>query len=703
MSMGRTSIVAATLLAFVLGACGSGVAAGCSLNSAGGKIQRVIYVQFDNVHFTRDNPNVPSDLEQMPNLLNFFRQNGSLLTNHHTPLIAHTADDIITSLTGVYPDRHGEAVANSYVILTPTGFSFPSSFTYWPDPVNTTTDTVFNLLTADGKNAPAPWVPFTRAGCNVGAISIADMEAENTTSDLITIFGPNSAPVQEAATDAKSADPKVRAQPAADFEGISIHCGTGDTLCSAVNGGVPDVLPQEPGGYSGFNALHGHKFVVPAINGRNAALNDLLGNVITDSRGNIGFPGFGPITAAQTLAYTATMQEHGVPVTFSYISDAHDGPTRAFGPGEAGYVARLASYDQAWGTFFARLAADGINQDNTLFVLTADEGDHFVGGPPAPPGCDGVHVPCTYEKLGELQSNIASLLQKQDPTISPSSFAIHFDMAPAFYIKGQPDTGDSTLRTFEHATAKLTAVSPITGNTDTLTRFLVDHPAMGMLHMITADPRRTPSFIMFGDPDYFFQTSGPDVIESDGFAWNHGGVDPAINVTFLGLVGPGVQRGGVTNRVWSDHTDIRPTLLSLVGLRDDYISDGRVLTETLREDALARSLREGEDFTRLAKLYKQINAPLGEVGVDILAASTAALAGDDQTYTTVERQITALTAERDAIASQIRQVLDDAEFGGKRIDEHRARSLMSQAEHLLTEVRSLAGVPNRGPDDGQEE
>jgi hypothetical protein len=89
--------------------------------------------------------------------------------------------------------------------------------------------------------------------------------------------------------------------------------------------------------------------------------------------------------------------------------------------------------------------------------------------------------------------------------------------------------------------------------------------------------------------------------------------------------------------------------------------------------------------------------------VDILAASTAALAGDDQTYTTVERQITALTAERDAIASQIRQVLDDAEFGGKRIDEHRARSLMSQAEHLLTEVRSLAGVPNRGPDDGQEE
>jgi hypothetical protein len=67
----------------------------CSLST--GKVQHIIYLQFDNVHFTRDNPNVPSDLEQMPNLLNFFKQNGTLLINHHTPLISHTADDILTS------------------------------------------------------------------------------------------------------------------------------------------------------------------------------------------------------------------------------------------------------------------------------------------------------------------------------------------------------------------------------------------------------------------------------------------------------------------------------------------------------------------------------------------------------------------------------------------------------------------------------
>src|SRR6202030_1168803 len=84
---------------------------GCTLRSAHGEIKHVIYIQFDNVHFERDNPNVPSDLEQMPNLVNFLKENGTLLTDSHTPLISHTADDIITSLTGVYGDRQGIPVA----------------------------------------------------------------------------------------------------------------------------------------------------------------------------------------------------------------------------------------------------------------------------------------------------------------------------------------------------------------------------------------------------------------------------------------------------------------------------------------------------------------------------------------------------------------------------------------------------------------
>src|SRR5205814_9230748 len=85
----------------------------------GNGVKHVIYVQFDNTHLLRDNPNVPSDLEQMPNLLNFIKNNGTLLTNDHTVLISHTATGILSSLTGVYPDRMGQPVSNSYRYFTP--------------------------------------------------------------------------------------------------------------------------------------------------------------------------------------------------------------------------------------------------------------------------------------------------------------------------------------------------------------------------------------------------------------------------------------------------------------------------------------------------------------------------------------------------------------------------------------------------------
>src|SRR6266702_7351190 len=158
----------------------------CLIHSAKGNLQHVIYVQFDNTHFTRDNPNVSLNLEQMPHLLNFIKGNGALLTNHHTPLISHTATDILTSLTGVYGDHHGVPVSNSFRYFNPDGSSNPGvSFAYWTDPIfdpstSTPTDTTLNMLTAAGKNTPAPWVPYTRTGCNFGAVATANTILENT-------------------------------------------------------------------------------------------------------------------------------------------------------------------------------------------------------------------------------------------------------------------------------------------------------------------------------------------------------------------------------------------------------------------------------------------------------------------------------------------------------------------------------------------
>ena len=50
----------------------------CVLGNRDSRIQHVIYLQFDNTHYNRDNPNVPSDLEQMPHLLNFLKGDGTL-------------------------------------------------------------------------------------------------------------------------------------------------------------------------------------------------------------------------------------------------------------------------------------------------------------------------------------------------------------------------------------------------------------------------------------------------------------------------------------------------------------------------------------------------------------------------------------------------------------------------------------------------
>ena len=319
----------------------SASAAVCPLNSNGATVQHVIYVQFDNTHFTRDNPNVPSDLEQMPHLLNFIRGHGTLLSNHHTPLISHTATDILTAITGVYGDRHGVPVSNSFRYFKPDGTSsLGVSFAYWTDPLfdpTTTapTDTLFNMLTADGKNAPAPWVPFTRAGCNFGAVATANTILENIQTDIPTVFGSGSSQAAEVL-----ANP---AQAFADFVGIGVHCAAGDALCSAANGGEPDLLPDEPGGYAGFNGLFGHVYVAPIVS-PGGPLTDLNGNAIQDATGHIGFPGFDGMEATVSLSYVAALQEHGVPVTYAYISDAHDNhPTGpAFGPGSAGYVAALA-------------------------------------------------------------------------------------------------------------------------------------------------------------------------------------------------------------------------------------------------------------------------------------------------------------------------------------------------------------------------
>ena len=440
-ALGVLAVAAALAVAFALASPGSSSAAAgdCKL-SADGSIKHLIYLQFDNTHFARDRADVPSDLEQMPHLLNFLTSNGTLLTNDHTILISHTAGGILSSLTGLYPDRNGQTVSNSYDYYRNNGTpTFTSSFKYWTAPVDGADDSKPNMIADTGLTTPAPWVPYTRAGCDFGGVGTANLELENNLitpgGDIANVFGNPSPQASEPA-----------ALRTTDFVGIAIHCAqNASSRCSGNTDARTDPLPDEPGGYAGYQALFGTKYVDPAITGGNPCVNDTNGQPIQDPAHNCGFPGFDGMLAKNSLGYVAQMQENGVPVTYAYISDAHDNHTlfRASGPGEADYKQQLADYDAAFAAFFQRLQAHGIDKSNTLFVVTVDEGDHFAGGTGTPDGSGDLtytHTACPLapiastcpaNQIGEVNVKIGAVLPAGEP-----AYDIHFDDAPTFYVNG---------------------------------------------------------------------------------------------------------------------------------------------------------------------------------------------------------------------------------------------------------------------------
>ena len=722
--------------------------AGADCNLGNG-ITHVIHITFDNVHFFRDNPNVPSDLEQMPNLLNFLEQNGTVLSNMHTGLIAHTAEDSIAIYTGLYGDRHGMPLSNSYKSYHPDGTTeIDGSFVYWTSPVyNSVAQTasafdlspsmVYSPIVPAANNAPntitpAPWVPFTRAGCSVGDFSTANMVLENVGLDIPTVFGANSPEAMQLAADPdRFKDPET-----ADYVGVAVHCAQGDAVCANAmaqkfgqTGPSPsasaDLLVDEPGGYNGFQGLFGHRYVAPQLGAGTPNVSH-NGYAVTNAAGNLvaldgheirnsfanqpGFPGFSPL-ANETLAYLADMQEAGIPVTYGYISDLHErkpgtsgcttagaGSGFALGPGDACYVANAKAYDQAFGTFFQRLAAAGITPANTLFIINAEENDHFAGGAPGrapasaptPANCDGVSVPCNYAagQIGELSANLPGLLATQFNDTTP------FDVEPqgaAVYVRGQPGPTDPAVRQLERDTAHITADNPYSGTTaENIVNYQAGALEQQILHLETADPLRTPTFTVFPKGDYFFgqgpqNCTAPCVSIFSRFAWDHGYYSPDIDITWTGIVGPNVAARGVdgpdpmhgpagldpggngtvpafsNTGTWADETDIRPTMLSLVGLEDDYQTDGRVITQVL--SSVPRALRGTEN---LGACYKQLNGGVGEFATNTLLAESAALASgtssDDSKYANTEKLLSTLSKLRDPLAQQIKTTLSKAAF-----------------------------------------
>ena len=767
-------VAAALAVTAALGSAQSAAAKGlapqatsCQLSNG---IKHVIDIVFDNVHVNRDNPNVLSDIEQMPALKDFITGNGTLLSNSHTPLIGHTANDLTTNFTGLYGDRQGMGVANDYYAFNGSGGVTPeqSVFSYWTGggvgDGYPQMDYSATVPASDPTRAtpPAPWVPFTRAGCNVGAVSAVNLEMENTNPDISNVFGASSPEEAEYNADTD----KYKDQETNDYIGLAVHCALNAAFCADAkavkygqttpsNTAVPDVLPDEPGGYNGYDAVFGHKYLQPVLAGAaNSGDNRDFGNgdsfPVTDPAGNLtdlngaeidgqyvhtpGFPGFGPISAAQTLAYVADMQESGVPVTYGYISDVHEvksadaGPCSAAstykgnpdvgyadGPGDNCYYQTTDSYNKAFATFLKRLADDGITPQNTLFVFGADEGDHFSGaniGRAETPSCSGTPLTTSYVcnyaagQVGEVSASVHGLLQYEDGDTTP--FA-NEPQGNSVYVTGDQPT--PVVRQLERNFGNITVNDPFDGQTETAVKWMVDPTVENLLHFGNADRNRVPTFTVFPKPDVYFTdgtadspackagttaATAPTTCTSinNEYAWNHGYYAPEINNTWMGFVGPGVKHVGVdgsgpgqgpssaydansgteldtqtgNNGTWVDQADAQPTIMALTGLKDDYIPDGRVITE----DLTSPPGKSGQpNFQNLAVCYKQLNSSVGQFGTDMLVADTAALktgsSSDDSTYRSALEKIKLLGAARDALATKIKDDLFAAEFDNKPI------------------------------------
>ena len=440
----------------------------------------MIYLQFDNVHFNQDRQNVAGDLVQMPHLYNFLRQNGTLFTNDHTILISHTAGGITSSLTGLYPDRMGQTSSNSYDASTRAARrTTRARSSTGPIRSASRATTLPNMVTDGQKTTPAPWVPYTRAGCDVGGVGTANIELENTSTaaggDITKVFGNPSPQATEAAATRRRRRPTSSASPSTARRRRTASART-------TRNAEPDQLPDEPGGYAGFDGLFGAKYVDPAIANGSPCVNDTNGQPVTDPVGRCGFPGFDGMLAKNTLGYVAAMQENGVPVTYAYVSDVHDlhVPTlssdsyssSATGPGEIAHEQQLKDYDTAFENFFQNLQNHGINPSNTLFVVTVDEGDHFAGGIGTPQqGSNNLiydHRTCTVmtacpsNQLGEVDVNLSSGSGVLPAGESP--FDIHFDDAPDRVRERSAGQRRPGVRKLEQDMGSLTLPDPYVNN-----------------------------------------------------------------------------------------------------------------------------------------------------------------------------------------------------------------------------------------------
>ena len=419
------------------------------------------------------------------------------------------------------------------------------------------------------------------------------------------------------------------------------------------------------------------------------------------------------------------MQEAGVPVTFAYISDAHDchgvaGEIHhAYGPGEAGYVQQLAGLRQGLRRLLhppeERRDHEGqhavrVHRRGRRPLRRHAAGQRRVRRRHARRAPTPRHV---TEVNGDLKRLVATY-NASHGTAATTNFSVHSDMAPNVYITGNPardsaDGADARAGDVRHGgdesatrANSRTCSSPWpirsrrTSSTWSPPTRRERRRSRRSRRATTSSTRSSTTPCANNDLNCV-SCRRRSAAANQSFAWNHGGIQPEIrdDVDRAGSApGSRSKTARADDGCWTDHTDIRPTMLALLGLKDTYVSDGRVVTEFLKGDATPKALNgTRQDVEELGAAYKQIIASFGQFSLDTLCGvdgrAREHIAGDT-TYTATETalQSSARTATRSP--AQIRMALWNAEFNGQEIDEKQAKDWIEQANDLLDRASALA-------------
>jgi hypothetical protein len=145
--------------------------------------------------------------------------------------------------------------------------------------------------------------------------------------------------------------------------------------------------------------------------------------------------------------------------------------------------------------------------------------------------------------------------------------------------------------------------------------------------------------------------------------------------------------GSGTTGTWVDETDIRPTVMYLLGLKDDYEHDGRVISQVLTNPN--RALR-AKGVSVLGECYKQLNSSVGKFGTATLRFATTGIESNspgDTQYLATDKILRTLNVARDRLAGVIKQDLENAAFENTTVNHvsdltGACQGLISTAEHL---------------------